>query len=328
MSPNRTSTPVTDGLAAFELAALRNAPLSVARPGEIGTAPMARGRFLAPRDGAVIVENLQVPGRAVLIEVGSPVEAFFQHDGEIYQFSSRVLGMDTPVRLNEVMVVRGMTLAAPGEITRGNRRAIYRQSFAPVNPPVDVGIWAVPLSVLTPCQAAEHAQNTIQDARVCPLKPPNSPHTPPERRGIDGYRVEKGAAANRGLAPVDTLMGAVADLCLGQLAGLMRTTPHWRGEIADASEFGLGLTVQRVVYSRLKVFQPLVVRFQLPGVSTPLEFLLEVRRVQALRESDARLGGLMLVNTLNPAEVRSARELARFSALLQRDRARRLREAG
>src|SRR5690606_32375238 len=79
------------GLEAFELAAVRNAPLSVSTPGEQGKSPMARGRFLLPQDGSVLIENLQVPGRAVAIRKDQPIEAYFQHDGTVYQFRSRVL---------------------------------------------------------------------------------------------------------------------------------------------------------------------------------------------------------------------------------------------
>ena len=66
-----------DGMEALELAALRNAPLSVGRPETIGREPMARGRFLVPKDGVLVLENLQVPGRNVDISVGSIIEAFF-----------------------------------------------------------------------------------------------------------------------------------------------------------------------------------------------------------------------------------------------------------
>lgn len=310
-----------DPFEALGLAALRNAPLSVAKPSEIGKFPMARGRFLEPRDGVIVVENLQVPGRRVDIAVGAAVEAFFLHDGEVYHFKTRVLDMDLPVPLNDTVVVRAMTIAAPKEIGKGNRRTIYRQSFASVRPPVDVGVWAVPLGVLTPEQADLHADHVASLSADLPTG------TVLED-AVEGYRVERGAVEHRGPAPAETLTHPIGNLILDQVRPIMKTEPHWKGEVADASEFGLGLTVQRIVYSRLKVFQPLAVRFKLPDFAQPLEFLFEIRRVQGLRATDARIGGVMLINSLSQSEVRSARELARFTLQLQRDRVRKMRDAG
>ena len=144
-----------DGMEALELAALRNAPLSVGRPETIGREPMARGRFLVPKDGVLVLENLQVPGRNVDISIGSIIEAFFQSEGDLYTFRSRVLAMDTPVRLNDTLVVKGMQVSAPKTVDKGNRRRIYRQSFAVADAPVDVELWAVPQSMLTPQQIAQ-----------------------------------------------------------------------------------------------------------------------------------------------------------------------------
>lgn len=319
---SESSRPKTvDPFEALGLAALRNAPLSVAKLSEIGKFPMARGRFLEPRDGVILVENLQVPGRRVEIAVGAVVEAFFLHDGEVYHFKSRVLDMDLPVPLNDTIVVRAMTIAAPKEIGRGNRRTIYRQSFASVRPPVDVGVWAVPLSVLTPEQTDAHADY------LASLLADQSAGTAVDG-AMDGYQVERGAVEHRGPTPAETLTHSIGNLILDQARPVMKTEPHWRGEVADASEFGLGLTVQRIVYSRLKVFQPLAVRFKLPDFAQPLEFLFEIRRVQGLKATDARIGGVMLVNSLSQVEVRSARELARFTLQLQRERVRKMRQAG
>ena len=127
--------------------------------------------------------------------------------------------------------------------------------------------------------------------------------------------------------PKDVVRSTIPDLTLTQLAPLLEGLPNWRGEIADASEFGIGLSVMRVVYSRLKVFQPLVIRFHLPEGKRPLDFLLEIRRVQALK-TGARLGGMFLIDACQGREVQSARELAQFSIQLQRARAQRLRDAG
>lgn len=310
---DRTSRPPSTA-EIFELAALRNTPLSVVRPEEIGKAPMARGRFLAPEDGTVLVENLQIPGRSVTLRQDQVIEAYFLHEGEIYCFRSRVVEMDTPVRLNDTTVVRAMRIRAPEKIGRGNRRSIYRQSFASVNPPVDVGVWAVPLEMLTDEQRS-HAGGGQERA-------------PGVEEGVDGFRVERAERSFKGLTPAQTLYDQVPRLGLEQLRGLMRTEPHWHGEVADASEFGLGITVMRVVYSRLKIFQPLVLRFRLPGTGDALEFLFEIRRVQGLNDTDARLGGLLLIDATSQAELRASRELARFTLELQRERARRMREAG
>ena len=308
---------------AFRLAAQRNSPLSVVRPEEMGLAPMARGRFLEPDGDTVTIENLQIPGRAVTLRAGHPIEAFFQHDGDVYQFRSRIVRMDTPVRLNEATVVRGMTIAAPTRIEKGNRRNIYRQSFASLNPPVDVQVWPVPLAMLTPEQC-ELIGHTPETSAPTPQPKPDDAEPAPEPG------VEAGAEppARRALAPSQTLFEPIAGLTLGQVRPVLDTEPAWAGEVTDASEFGLGFTVLRVVYTRLKIFQPLVVGFRLPGVDTPMRFLFEVRRVQALNRTDARLGGMMLINAGDHAEVFATRELARFTLELQRDRARRLREAG
>ncbi len=59
-----------------------------------------------------------------------------------------------------------------------------------------------------------------------------------------------------------------------------------------------------------------------------MAFLYEIRRVQPLGNDSARVGGLLMINSTNQAEVRAGRELARFTLELQRERAKRLREAG
>ncbi len=312
MQPSRK--PLT-ALEAFELASLRNSPLSVIRPGELGKAPMARGRFLLPQGDTMVVENLQIPGRAVAIRVEEAIEAFFQHDGQVYQFRSRVIEMDTPVQLNDTMVVRGMRIAAPKSIERGNRRSIYRQSFASVQPPVDVQAWAVPLDLLTPDQGAL-------------LTPIDAVAGSAASGEIEGFRIERAERVVTGIAPVDTLFETVRGLTLEQVRPVLKTPAHWRGEVADASEFGIGLVLHRLVYSRLKVFQPLAVRFTLPGSDVSSEFLLEIRRVQGAGEGNARLGGMLMINALSASEVRASRELAKFTLDLQRERARRVREAG
>ena len=306
--------PVT-GLKAFELASLRNSPLSVIRPGELGRSPMARGRFLLPQSGSVVVENLQVPGRDVAIRVDHAIECYFQHEGSVFQFHSRVLEMDTPVKLNDIMIVRGMRIAAPKSIERGNRRSIYRQSFASVQPPVDVSVWAVPITVLTADQLV-----------AC------VPHDEPAAAGpqdeVEGFRVERGERLAVGIAAANTLYNLVPGLTLDQVRPVMKTPAHWKGELADASEFGIGLVIHRLVYSRLKVFQPLVARFSLPGADYATEFLIEIRRVQGVGDFNARVGGILLLDSLSAAEVRSSRDLAKFTLDLQRERARRIRETG
>ncbi len=336
-----------NGLEAFELASLRNSPLSVITPGELGRAPMARGRFLLPESGTVLVENLQIPGRRVDLRTGQAIECYFQHEGLVYQFRSRVIEMDTPVRLNDTLVVRGMRIVAPASIERGNRRSIYRQSFAIVQPPVDVDVWAVPLGLLTPDQLAACAAEDAPEsppldatATTAPVRPGSTPAAGIADE-IDGFRIERGERIAVGIPPAQTLYSAVRGLTLDQVRPVMKTAPHWKGEVADASEFGIGLVLHRLVYSRLKVFQPLVVRFTLPGqpgkpagvtaregADCASEFLLEIRRVQGAGDFNARVGGTLLINALSAAEVRASRELARFTLDLQRERARRLREAG
>lgn len=312
----------SEGFKAFELASLRNSPISVLPPEELGKSPMARGRFLMPQDGVVIIENLQIPGRRVSLSQGQSIEAFFQHDGQIYQFRSRVIEMDTPVRLNDTMVVRGMKIAAPVKIEKGNRRTIYRQSFATVSPAVACSIWTVPLSVLTPDQVAGLASGD-EDEGYTP-----SPITTPAGDAMDGFRIERGVRFSHGPTASETVLESVYGLTLDQCGPLLRTNPAWTGEVADASEFGLGITVRNIVYSRLKVFQPLAVRFRLPAYSQDMAFMIEIRRVQRLGEDSARVGGLLLINAMNQDEVRASRELAKFSLELQRERAKRVREAG
>lgn len=321
MADQAERTKPKNGMEALELAALRNAPLSVGRPECIGKEPMARGRFLVPKDGVLVLENLQVPGRNVDITVDAVVEAFFQADGDLYTFRTRVLEMDTPVQLNDTLVVKGMKVAAPKSVEKGNRRRIYRQSFAVAESPVDAEVWAVPEHMLTPQQMAALIREESEQ-----------PETPAADESGDGWVFEPEAGdapkpvANVAPTPRDIVRTAIPGLSLAQLRPLMDGKPNWRGEIADASEFGVGLSVLRVVYSRLKVFQPLVVRFTLPESTRPLEFLMEVRRVQALKNG-ARLGGLFIIDASQGREVQAARELAQFSLQLQRARAQRTREA-
>lgn len=321
---NQTPTPPPTGAQALALASGRNSPLSVVRAGELGKSPMARGRFLLPDGDSMMIENLQIPGRQVVLCAGDPIEVYFQHDGVIYQFQSTVLDMHSPVQLNDAMIVGGMRIAAPKSIDRGNRRTIYRQSFASVDPSVRAEVWAVPLGLLTQEQRDRIPRATEEFAAT----PPHPPPTPPAPNALDGFIIQRGGRAAAGISPAETLYTSVRDLTLGQVRPVMQTPAHWAGEVTDASEFGLGLVLHRLVYTRLKVFQPLVVRFALPEVASPMEFLIEVRRVQGVGEGNARVGGIMLVNALDAAEVRSGRNLARFTIELQRERAKRAREAG
>lgn len=309
--PDRSARSASDvAMQTLELASARNVPLSVGRPGQIGVEPLARGRFLMPEKGVLAVEELQVPGQRVALDRGSKVEAFFLLDGQLYQFKTTVLELDAPVRLNERKTVRAMKLAAPKAVEKGNRRQIYRQSFALAPTPVDVQVWPVPRSALTPEQLA------------C-ITPPDQPGEFPDALApIADEPLYDGSPAGSEFALV-----RVPDLTLPQLTGAMDGPPGWRGEVADASEFGLGLRVFNVIYSRFKVFMPVAVRFRLPGSKLPLEFLMEVRRVQPVKDTDARLGGLLLINSANPTEVRASKELAQFSLELQRARAKRLRDA-
>lgn len=294
----------------LEQAALRNAPLSVGQPEDIGQEPMARGRFLVPSDGEIVVENLQVPGRQVKIHSGSALDAYFQHDGDVYQFRTRVLEMDTPVRLNDTMIVRGVRIAAPTKIERGNRRQIYRQSFASVNPRVKADIWAIPHSLLTPRQLELVGKVEEEDSKSI-------------EQGAPGmqFLIERGEAKITRPHAANAVAVTVPGLNLTQSQTLLAKPSNWQGEIADASEFGLGFVVHNVVYSRFKVFQPLLVRFKLPDVTKPIEFMVEVRRVQELNDG-ARVGGLLMVDSKNQHEITSARALAQFALQIQRDRVR------
>jgi hypothetical protein len=315
---------------AFEMAAERNSPLSVARPSDIGSLPMARGRFLRTVDGAVLVENLQIPGRRVAIAEGDTVEAYFVQGGEVYFFRAKVLSMDTPVRLNDSMVVRGMKISAPARVERGNRRRIYRQSFVSLRPAVEASVWAVPLDLLTEEQRALVVSEPAPEPEPAPETADgegDAAETAEEPGGIAGFKVERAERVLHGLAPHETLYEPVPGLTLAQVRPVMRTRAHWTGEVIDASEFGLGLRLGRVLYSRLKIFQPLAVRFRLPGARRPTEFLFEVRRVQGAGGSGARLGGTMLINPADSGEVNAVRELGRYTLELQRERAKRLRDA-
>jgi hypothetical protein len=335
LGPDRMSRPPsqpepTPEQAAFDMAVVRNSPLSVARPADIGSLPMARGRILRPVDGAILIENLQIPGRRVPIERGDQVEAYFVQTGEVYRFRARVLSMDTPVQLNDSMVVRGMKLTAPALVERGNRRRIYRQSFVSLRPAVEASVWAVPLDLLTPDQRAlVVAEPPPEPELQAPAAGAEDDALPeePAPGAIEGFRIERAERVIQGLAPHETLFEPVPGLTLGQVRAVTKTPPHWSGEVIDASEFGIGLRIARVIYSRLKVFQPLVVRFRLPGVRRPMEFLLEVRRVQGAGRSDARLGGTMLINPADAGEVGAVRDLAKYTLTLQRERAKRIRDA-
>lgn len=292
----------------LEQAASRNAPLSVGRPDRIGKEPMARGRFLVPKDGEIVIENLQVPGRRVDIQVGCKLDAFFQHDGRVYQFRTEVLEMDTPVRLNDSVMVKGVRIVAPTAIEPGNRRQIYRQSFAAVNPAIDVDIWAVPRSALTDVQI-----KLLGEIEETPDQPAETEDP--------GFYINRGPTETPNPRALNVVPVAVRGLCLAQLEPVLEGRPNWRGQVTDASEFGVGLTIERVVYSRLKVFQPLAVRFRIPNVTRPLEFLIEVRRVQELRDG-ARLGGVLLLNAASQQEFEDARILGLFAFETQRDRVR------
>ncbi len=305
-----------DCLGILEEAASRNAPLSMSKPESIGREPMPRGRFLAPENDSIVVENLQVPGRRVDVQIGSTLEAFFQHEGRLYTFSTRVLEMDKPVRLNGDVLVRGMKVTAPSKVEAGNRRQIYRQSFALVSPPVGVSAWAIPRTVLTADQA-EYLAELEQAESVRPRPEPDEIADP----GRTEFLIERSGETTNQIRSAETVRTAIPRLELDQLGDLTRTPPHWSGEIADASEFGIGLTLHDVVYSRLKVFQPLAIRFTLPEIETPLRFLMEVRRVQPLK-SGARLGGLLLVNARHQAELKASRDVASFAIQLQRERVR------
>lgn len=107
---------------------------------------------------------------------------------------------------------------------------------------------------------------------------------------------------------------------------LARPADH-KGWIADASDRGLGIVLESVSYTTIKMFEPMLLRLTLPGRADPLIFEIEVRQARQALDHDSRLGCLILMN--RPQETISAdiRRLRDYLSEVQRNQLKK-RQAG
>lgn len=131
----------SEGLGALARAVERNAPLSVVRCEHAGRAPFANGRLISMSDEHLEIEDLRIIGRDAHFARGNDLDAYFTVEGATYAFRTRVVDARVPVRLNQMMVVKGMTLARPRTVELGQRRNAFRVSLAAADTRVNAELW-------------------------------------------------------------------------------------------------------------------------------------------------------------------------------------------
>lgn len=115
--------------ALLDEACMRNAVIELHRRENQNSHPAARGRMLAIRDETVLVADPQIIGREAMLFTGQDLDGYFAASGAMFQFATRVVETDTPMRLNNQKIVLGVRLSLPKSLRRGQRRSAYRTSL-------------------------------------------------------------------------------------------------------------------------------------------------------------------------------------------------------
>lgn len=120
-----------------------NNPVGLVRPDLLGIEPLAYGRLIEWTDEHLMVEELQIIGRAVKIGPRDEVQAFAGRSGDLVTFVSTVDRLSSPVKLNEKTVINAIRLEPPRRLAPGNRRTVYRAPLTLFEDAIDARVWFV-----------------------------------------------------------------------------------------------------------------------------------------------------------------------------------------
>ena len=127
-----------------------NNPVGLVRPELLGIEPLAYGRLIEWTDEHLLVEELQIIGRKVRVGPQDDVQAFVGRTGDLLSFSSKVLKLSQPARLNQQMMIKTLRLASPQKLSLGNRRTAFRAPLSAHDDVLDARVWFIDRAGLRP----------------------------------------------------------------------------------------------------------------------------------------------------------------------------------
>lgn len=266
-------------MAALHAACDRNAPLEVVQADLAGEEPFARGRMIEIESGVLMIEEVQIIGRAAGFGKQTPVLAYFRYGSRLYEFHSKVVSSSKPVSLNKSLVVPALDLLLPAAVTEGQRRNVYRIPLAAMREPIEVEFWL---------------------------------ETPPDTQEAE---IQEGQTA-AGDGVCDALRGG--EDANGLVLPPTRVA-DWRGSMIDASDVGFGMNVGRCRLGQIGLFDRGWMRFALPGdPAGAMTFMVEVRQIRSVREGVVRVGSLIVESNDRWAHAAKVRRLWAFLTQWQR----------
>jgi hypothetical protein len=272
--------PTITPMEALVEACSRNAPLEIVQIDRAGEDPFARGRMLEIENGVIVIEQLQLIGKVVKFAKKTPVLVYFRFRHKLYEFNSRVMSAEKPVRLNRALLVPAMEILLPSEVEEGQRRNVYRIPLGAIKDPIRVEVW--------------------QQKEV----PENGNYTLQEGQSLEGDGVtcsREGGESEEGQILVPSRLA------------------DWVGSLVDASDIGLGINVEKCRLSDIKQFGELWVRFSLPGDEEgPIAMRVEARQIRSVREGVIRIGLLVIEGSNRWDHAGKVRRLWSFLTELRR----------
>jgi len=269
----------------------RNTPVCVIRPCETGRQPMARGRLLALNEETIDIEELQVPGLKVEFHLQDDLDAYFSLGRTLYHFRTKLLRSAERKRLNQRMLIPGMTLTRPARLEQGDRRGLFRVSLSGLEDRFLAEVWKIRL-----------------EAR------PDLGIDEPD--GVSESGTE-------GLPPIAFNLG---DLDLSGIDADAHRPADYSGWLNDGTEHGFGIRLEFVSPLRFSIFEPLLVRVTLPGGLGVHRYLCEVRSKRPVADDGARLGVVVIPEADQVAARKKAAEMRGLLTEVQREQLRRSRK--
>ena len=265
--------PIDLPMEALEAACARNAPLEIVQADLAGEEPFARGRMLEIESGMILLEQVQLIGKVAKFAKKTPLLAYFRFGRRLYEFRSRVMSVEKPVKLNRSLLVPAMDILMPTEVEEGQRRNVFRIPLGAIKDPIRVEVWQD--------NPSERGNFLLQDGQ------------PIEGDGV--ICSGEGGEADEGHMLVPSRQA------------------DWMGSLIDASDVGLGINVEKCRMSEMKQFCECWIRFELPDDDAgPIVFRVEARQVRSIREGVIRVGFLVLEGKDRWAHAGKVRRLWNF----------------
>jgi hypothetical protein len=274
----------------------RNSSIGIVRLGKSGQDPLAQGRMLEWTNGKMVLEELQVIGKAVDLRVGDRVEAFLSVGKTMLTFESKITMLEMPKRLNEKRVVRSLELTNPMQLREGDRRSAYRASISALTDDIAVKMWFI-----------DRLHPDVAEAPPIRMEHTNT------------YYTELMAAKRfESLIPLDEEGNEPIEINWVPVMECAKIeAPHAVGRLIDLTANGLGVVFYGVSSMQLDRFERIVMSFELDGEQ--IELVSEVRHGDDLRGSTCKIGFLLVYPDGRNVHAVARRSLERYAMQIQRD---------